>query len=273
MIAVVPYLVAVGVAVSIALFITAAWMWADRRWLAEERALRARLVELSRSEGHATDASIMHAEADRIGLMGTWQLAQRFMAALPLPDLLSRRAKRALRVERQLPDAVEMLANALRAGYSLPASIGFVGSELPEPLGPEFVRFHDEQRLGIDTRQALGNLERRIGSLDGRLLVLAITVQRETGGNLAEVLSRIADLIRQRIAFREQVSVLTSEARASAKILAVLPIGLFGMLLVVSPSYASELTATTSGRAMLLYGAVSLAVGFMWLRKLSRIEV
>jgi tight adherence protein B len=166
-----------------------------------------------------------------------------------------------------------MLANALRAGYSLPASIGFVGSELPEPLGPEFVRFHDEQRLGIDTRQALGNLERRIGSLDGRLLVLAITVQRETGGNLAEVLSRIADLIRQRIAFREQVSVLTSEARASAKILAALPIGLFVILFIVSPSYAAELTGTASGRTMLAYGAASLAVGFVWLRKLSRIEV
>jgi tight adherence protein B len=269
----VPYLVAIGVAVSVGLLITAVWMWADRRWLAEERTLRARLVELSRSEGRAVEESIMHAELDRSGLMGAWRSVERVLASWPLPDFLSRRAKRALRVERQLPDAVEMLANALRAGYSLPASIGFVGSELPEPLGPEFVRFHDEQRLGIDTRQALGNLERRIGSLDGRLLVLAITVQRETGGNLAEVLSRIADVIRQRIAFREQVSVLTSEARASAKILAVLPIGLFCILLVVSPSYAGELTGSTSGRAMLGYGAASLAVGFVWLRKLSRIEV
>lgn len=270
---VVPYLVAVGVAVSVALLIAAAWMWADRRWLAEERALRARLVELSRSERHAADESIMHASVDRTGLRGAWGTVERLAAALPLPDFLSRRAKRAMRVERQLPDAVEMLANALRAGYSLPASIGFVGSELPEPLGPEFVRFHDEQRLGIDTRQALGNLERRIGSLDGRLLVLAITVQRETGGNLAEVLSRIAELIRQRIAFREQVSVLTSEARASAKILALLPVGLFGILLVVSPSYTAELTGSASGRGMLAYGVASLAVGFLWLRKLTRIEV
>lgn len=267
------YLVAAGAAVSVALFITAAWMWADRRWLAEERALRARLVELSRTDARSADDSILQAEATHSRLPGAWHAVERVLASLPLPDILSRRARRALRVERQLPDAVEMLANALRAGYSLPASIGFVGSELPEPLGPEFVRFHDEQRLGIDTRQALGNLERRIGSLDGRLLVLAITVQRETGGNLAEVLSRIADLIRQRMAFREQVSVLTSEARASAKILAALPIGLFVILLVVSPGYAAELTGTASGRAMLAYGAVSLAIGFVWLRKLSSIEV
>jgi tight adherence protein B len=271
--AIAPYLVAVGVAVSVALLVAAAWMWADRRWLAEERALRARLGELSRGDGGTDDESIMHAEADRSGRMGSWRTIERLMTAVPLPDVLSRRAKRAMRVERQLPDAVEMLANALRAGYSLPASIGFVGSELPAPLGPEFVRFHDEQRLGIDTRQALGNLARRIGSLDGRLLVLAITVQRETGGNLAEVLSRIADLIRQRIAFREQVSVLTSEARSSAKILALLPIGLFAILLVVSPSYAAELTGSVSGRGMLAYGAASLAVGFVWLRKLSQIEV
>jgi tight adherence protein B len=270
---VIPYLAATGVTVSVALLITAAWMWADRRWLAEERALRARLVELSRTDRSAGDDSILHAEADRTGWTGVWHAGRRVLAGLPLPDFISGRARRALRVERQLPDAVEMLANALRAGYSLPASIGFVGSELPEPLGPEFVRFHDEQRLGIDTRQALGNLERRIGSLDGRLLVLAITVQRETGGNLSEVLSRIADLIRQRIAFREQVGVLTSEARASAKILAALPIGLFLILMVVSPDYASELTGTPSGRAMLAYGATSLAVGFVWLRRLSRIEV
>jgi len=268
-----PYLVALGVSVSVALFITAAWMWADRRWLAEERALRTRLIELSRPDAAAVDEDILHTTADGAGVRGAWRTMQRWLARLPLPDLITGRARRMLRVERQLPDAVEMLANTLRAGYSLPASIGFVGTELPEPLGPEFVRFHDEQRLGIDTRQALGNLERRIGSLDGRLLVLAITVQRETGGNLAEVLSRIADLIRQRMAFREQVGVLTSEARASAKILAALPIGLFFVLMLVNPEYASELTGTPSGRLMLLYGAVSLTIGFLWLRRLTRIEI
>jgi tight adherence protein B len=268
-----PYLIAAGVALSVALLTTAGWMWVDRRWLAEERALRSRLVELSRSDRPSSDGALLQEEATEPGVVQLWRRVQQLLAALPLPDVINGRARRALQVERQLPDAVEMLANALRAGYSLPASIGFVGSELSEPLGPEFVRFHDEQRLGIDTRQALGNLERRIGSLDGRLLVLAITVQRETGGNLAEVLSRIAELIRQRIAFRDQVSVLTSEARASAKILAALPIGLFLILMVVSPSYSSELTGTTSGRLMLAYGAVSLTVGFLWLRQLARIEI
>lgn len=188
--------------------------------------------------------------------------------------LVSRRlAERARQIEKQLPEAVDMLVNALRAGYSLPASMQFVGTEIAAPVGPELLRFHDEQRLGVDTRQALDNLQRRLGTEDSRMLVLAVTVQRETGGNLSEILGNLSTVIRGRIAFRGQVEVLTAESRASAVMLAALPVLLFVILRVISPEYTAELTGTETGRMMLSYAAISLTVGFFWLRRTAQVEL
>ncbi|HMS03571.1 MAG TPA: type II secretion system F family protein [Gemmatimonadaceae bacterium] len=265
-----PTLVASGVALGVLLLLVGGYLWADRRWFADERALRERLAELAGDQRETRDSILRQHDSANAGRWSRLRLA---VADSSLVATLSGRAARRRRVEQQLPDAVEMLANALRAGYSLPASLGFVGAELPEPIGPAFVRFHDEQRLGIDTRQALDNLQQRLGTADARLLVLAITVQRETGGNLSELLARLGHLVRERMAFRAQVEVLTAEARASAKILAALPIGLFLLLQVMNPEYVRDLTSTGSGRLMLLYAAVSLTVGFVWLRRLTRIEI
>lgn len=265
-----PVVAAVGVALSVTLTVVGVYLWADRRWFAANRALRERLAELAGDRREAQDSILRQ---DDTPARGRWQRLRNAVQDSPWFAVISGRAARRRRVEQQLPDAVDMLANALRAGYSLPASLGFVGAELPAPIGPEFVRFHDEQRLGIDTRQALDNLQRRLDTADARLLVLAITVQRETGGNLSELLGRLAQLVRERMAFRAQVEVLTSEARASAKILAALPLGLFLLLQVLNPEYVRDLTTTGTGRLMLLYGAVSLTVGFVWLRHLTRIEI
>jgi Flp pilus assembly protein TadB len=265
-----PWMAAVGVSASAVLLTLGLFSWVDRRWFAADRALRERLAELAGERREVHD-SILRQE--RGADAGAWARLRDVVRDSALVAMLSGRAARARQVERQLPDAVDMLANALRAGYSLPASLGFVGNELPAPIGPEFVRFHDEQRLGIDTRQALDNLQRRLGTADARLLVLAITVQRETGGNLSELLARLAQLVRDRMAFRAQVDVLTAEARVSAKILAALPLGLLALLQLVNPAYVHELVTTGAGRGMLAYGAVSLTVGFFWLRRLTRIEV
>jgi tight adherence protein B len=184
-----------------------------------------------------------------------------------------RRAQREKAIEEQLPEAVDMLVNSLRAGYSLQAAMSFVGNELPAPLGPEFTRFHDEQRLGVDTRQALDNLQRRLSTLDARMFVLALLIQRETGGNLSEILGNISTVVRERINFRAQVGVMTAESKLSAVVLSAIPLGMYGVIRFMSPEYATELTETSFGRSLLMYGAVSLTIGFLWLRKIARIEV
>ncbi len=180
--------------------------------------------------------------------------------------------RRVRRMEEQLPDAVEMLVNALKAGYSLQASMSFVGAEMPAPLGPEFNRFYDEQRLGMDIRQALENLHTRLGTLDGRMLVLALLMQRETGGNLSEILENIARLVRERIEFRGQVDVLTSESKLSATVLTLLPVAMFFIIQVVSPQYTAVLTSTEGGRLLLLYALISLLLGAILMRRMAHIE-
>ncbi len=192
---------------------------------------------------------------------------------IPFLVVSRKKAKREKQIEEQLPEAVDMLVNSLRAGYSLQAGMSFVGNELPIPLGPEFSRFYDEQRLGIDTRQALDNLQNRLGTLDSRMFVLAILIQRETGGNLSEILGNISTVIRDRITFRSQVDILTAESKLSAFVLAAIPIGMYFFLRFVSPDYAAQLTDTELGRNLLLYGVVSLIVGFFWLRAVAHIEV
>src|SRR5512138_63277 len=107
--------------------------------------------------------------------------------------------------EQQLPDAIDMLVSAMKAGYSFQAATQFIGEEMIDPLGPEFARFYEEQRLGVDVRTALVAMQNRLESLDLKMFVTAVLIQRETGGNLGEVLSSLADLIRQRIAMRGQI--------------------------------------------------------------------
>ena len=199
-----------------------------------------------------------------IGLVG---------AALPFFIVSRKKATRLTKIEQQLPDAVDMLVNSLRAGYSLQAGMNFVGTEMPAPVGPEFSRFYDEQRLGIDVRQALNSLTDRLGTLDARMFVLAVMIQRETGGNLSEILGNIATVIRERITFRQQLDVLTSEAKLSAIVLTLLPVVMYFVIRLSNPTYLTPLTETDTGKLMLLYGFVSLTIGYLVLRKMSRIEV
>lgn len=191
----------------------------------------------------------------------------------PLIYVERRRSERERAIEHQLPDAIDMLVNALRAGYSLQAGMNFVGGELTAPLGPEFSRFADEQKLGVDVREALGNMSRRINTLDGRMFILAVLIQRETGGNLSEVLGNIARLVRERTQFREQVEVMTAESKMSAYILGALPIFMYVVLQFINPEYVNVLFTTETGRWMVAYGAVSLTIGMLVLTRMSKIEV
>jgi len=193
--------------------------------------------------------------------------------AAPFAYVAKKHSERGQLIESQLPEAVDMLVNALRAGYALPAAMNFVGTEVPAPLGPEFVRFYDEQRLGIDVRQALQNLQDALGTLDARMFVLAVMIQRETGGNLSEILGSIASVIRERVNFREQVKVMTAEANMSAVILSALPVAMYAIMRLLNPDYAAQMTATETGRLMLAYGVVSVVVGYVILKRIAKVEM
>lgn len=207
----------------------------------------------------------------RVGIIG--RLAGIVVGVfLPLAWLGRTTKKRMEAFEHQLPDAIDMLVSALKSGYSFHAATNFLGQELGEPLGPEFGRMYDEQRLGIEARQALFNLQERVGTLDIRMFVTALQIQRETGGNLSEVLTNTGQVMRERVAVRGALETLTAEAKLSARLLAVLPVAVFFGLSLISPEFTGAFTATRSGQLMLLGAAISVAIGYSIMMKIANIE-
>jgi tight adherence protein B len=192
---------------------------------------------------------------------------------LPFFVLRKMQANRKKKFEDQLPDAIDMIVNAMRAGFSFQAALKFVGEEVPSPLGEEFTRVYDEQRLGSDTRVALLAMQERVGTLDAKMFVTSLLIQRETGGNLSEVLSGLATLVRDRGALRGQVDTLTAEPKFAGRVLALLPVvGFFALLYLNRPMMIPMLT-TSTGRFILLYAAGSIAVGYFVLMKIADIEL
>jgi tight adherence protein B len=194
-----------------------------------------------------------------------------FVIGVPIPLLVlrQRKSRRMRAFTEQLPDALELLINALKAGYSLQAALEFAGRETAAPLGPELIRFHDEARLGIDIRTALLALQERVGTEDIRIFVTSLLLQRETGGNLTELLGNISTLVRQRLAFRGQVETLTAEPKLSAYILTALPFLVFAAISIMSPGYMRPLLETSAGHAMIAYSLISMAIGFLIMMKIA----
>ena len=192
-------------------------------------------------------------------------------AALPPAFVAHRRRRRAERLEEQLPEAIDMIVNAIRAGFSLPAAIQFVGEELAAPMGAEFHRLAEEQRLGVDFRDGIVAFEARVGTVDAKLFVTAILVQRESGGTLSEVLLGLAGVVRERAALRERVATLTAEPRASARVLGLLPLACFVLLYVLDPAFVRPMLTTTLGHLLLAYAVLSVTVGYLLLSRFARI--
>ena len=192
----------------------------------------------------------------------------------PFLWLRRKQKKRLLEFEQQLPDAIDMLVSAMKAGYSFQAATQFIGEEMIPPLGPEFARFYDEQRLGVDVRTALVGMQGRLDSLDLKMFVTAVLIQRETGGNLGEVLSNLADLIRQRITMRGQIQTLIAETKLSARFLAVLPVIVFMVLTLMNPHFFDSMTAEGSiGRLVLTTSAIMVIIGYMIMMKIADVDI
>jgi tight adherence protein B len=191
----------------------------------------------------------------------------------PLIWMKRRQRKRLEAFQAQLPDAIDMLVSAMKAGYSFQAAMNFIGQETPAPLGPEFARFYDEQRLGIDVRSALLSLQTRVESMDLKMFVTAVLVQRESGGNLGEVLANISDIMRERFALKGELETLTAESRLSARILAALPLLVFIGMFLLNPSFMNPMLKQPSGQIMLALAGVSVAIGYLVMVRIADIEV
>lgn len=191
----------------------------------------------------------------------------------PTGFVLFKRSKRFGKFERGLPEALDLMVSALRVGHSFNSALGLVTRECPEPVGPEFRIAFDEQNYGLDLRTALENLLVRVPLQDLRMSVTAILIQRESGGNLAEVLEKTAWVIRQRFRLRKQVSVHTAQGRLTGWILTILPIGLGIGLYIINPKTESLLWTRDIGIKLLWGAAGMLIVGTIIIQKIVRMEV
>jgi len=192
---------------------------------------------------------------------------------LPLLWLLLRRKKRLKAFARQLPDALELIARALRAGHSLASGFNLVAEEMTEPIGVEFQRVYEEQNLGIPMDEALMNMTNRVPNMDLRFFCTALILQRQTGGDLAEILDKIGNLVRERFRIWGQVQALTGEGRLSGIVLLALPPVLFGVVYYLNPDYVMVLFTDPMGRKMLAGGVIMQFIGALVIRKIVNIKV
>ena len=183
-----------------------------------------------------------------------------------------RQHRRIAQFDEQLPGAIDMLVSALKTGYSFHVATNFLGQELGPPLGPEFARIYEEQRLGIDPGTALLGMQERIGSVDIKMFVTALLIQRKTGGNLSEVLTNTADVMRERLTIRGQLETLTAEAKWSGRLLALLPVLVFFGLSWVAPQFMGTLKETSVGRMMLAVAAGGVITGYFVMMKIAKVD-
>jgi tight adherence protein B len=200
-------------------------------------------------------------------------LGAAFGAVLPMIYARRKRDRRLREFEEALPDALDLLARAIRAGHPIGSGIKIVADEAGEPVAGEFMRTFEEQRFGLPFEDTMMALTVRVPLIDLRMLVTAILIQREVGGNLAEVLDNLGEVIRQRFTVHRQLRVHTAQGRLSGYVLAVLPIAVGSIIYMLNPEYVGLLFTHQVGRFMLL-SAISLQlVGFLWIRRIINIEI
>jgi tight adherence protein B len=215
------------------------------------------------------------------GFMTFLFVPQRFAApvaavlggSIPIVWLMNRRSSRLKRFEEQFPEALDLLSRAIRAGHALQTALGMVAEELPDPVGPEFKKTFEQQNFGLPLRDALNEMAARIGILDVRFFVTAVLIQRDTGGNLSEILDNLAHVVRERFKIRRQVRVHTAHGRFTGYVLLALPAALAIALSFINPEHMQTLFRERMGQMMLVGAMVMQTVGFIWIRKVIKIEV
>ncbi len=192
---------------------------------------------------------------------------------MPFMWLLMRRRSRFRRFEKQLPDALELMARALRSGHSLSSGLNVVASEMPAPISSEFRTAYDEQNLGIPIDAALRNMLGRIPNVDLKFFVTAVAIQRQAGGDLAEILNKISYLVRERFKILGQVKALTGEGRISGIVLMALPVALFFAVYYINPDYVMILFTHPTGQKMMYAAIFMQVIGALVIKKIVDIKV
>ena len=192
---------------------------------------------------------------------------------MPFAWLAHKRSSRLKKFEEQFPEALDLLSRAIRAGHAFQTAMGMVGDELPAPVGTEFKKTFDRQNFGLPLRDAMDEMSARVAILDVRFFVTAVAIQRETGGNLAEILDNLAHVVRERFKIRRQVRVHTAHGRFTGYVLLALPAALAVALSFISPEHMKVLFTDRMGQMMVIGAIVMQTVGFIWIRQVIKIEV
>lgn len=193
--------------------------------------------------------------------------------SVPLITLRIKKKKRIARFEKQLPECLELIARALRAGHAFSNGLKLAAEEFPDPMGPELRETLDEINFGVSVPKALKNLARRVDCPDLSYFVVAVILQRETGGNLAEIIDNLAHLIRERFRFRGKVRILTAEGRLTGKILLVVPVVVFLGMYWLNTEHVIAFIRDPIGRAMLGTSVILLVIGTMVINRILKLDV
>lgn len=195
------------------------------------------------------------------------------LSAAPFGFVWFKRMKRFGKFEQGLPEALDLIVSGLRAGHSLSSAISLVTRECPDPVSSEFRMAFDEQNFGLDMRVALENLVKRVPLQDLKMAITAIVIQRESGGNLAEVLEKTAHMVRERFRLKKQVRVHTAQGRMTGLVLTILPIALGIGLYILNPDNESLLWKRDIGIKLLIAAGCSLTIGTALIQKIVRLKV
>ena len=195
------------------------------------------------------------------------------LAVLPWWRVASRRRKRIERIERQFPEALDLMGRAMRAGHAFPSAVKMVADEMADPMGRDFRILFDEMNYGVPTNEALVHLAARVPVPDVSYFVVAVMIQRESGGNLAELLDKISTIVRERLKLLGEVRTLSAEGKLSAIILTALPFGVALVVNLVNPEFMQVLWTDPMGQRMVGVAIFMMLVGIMWMRSIIRIRV
>jgi tight adherence protein B len=213
-----------------------------------------------------------------VGSYGSWNylfslLLAIFLGSLPFLYILLMKKKRMERFEKQLPEALDLVARAMKAGHAFSGALKMVADEMGDPIGGEFEKTLNEINFGMGVAEALKNLASRVDSLDLRFFVISVLIQRETGGNLAEILESISRIIRERFKLHGRIRVLSAEGKLSAIVLIGLPFFVALLLSWVNPEYIAVLVRDPIGRVMALFVFFLMISGIFFMKKMIAIKV
>jgi tight adherence protein B len=192
---------------------------------------------------------------------------------LPYSFVSYRRQKRFEKIEELFPEAIDTLARAVRAGHAFTTALEMISNEVAEPLAGEFRKLYEEQKFGMPVRDALMNLTQRVPLVDIKFFVTAVMLQRETGGNLAEILDNLSYVIRERFKIQRQVRVHTAQGRLTMALLMAMPPAVVGIMLIMSPDFVKPLFSDPIGHALLVGSIALQTIGYFVIRKIIRIQV